>query len=163
MFHDDGRFFKEDGKRTGIFTLYQTNSADGGLTWSRPVPLYRNNEIHLCEPGIIRSPDGNQLAALLRENSRTKNSHVIFSNDEGKSWSSPAELPRELTGDRHTGNIWLMAGSFYLSGIQRPAVPLKEIGSHGSGPMTILFPQIPASFGSGSRIINMSGIVATLV
>ena len=114
MFHDDGRFFKEDGKRTGIFTLYQTNSADGGLTWSRPVPLYRNNEIHLCEPGIIRSPDGNQLAALLRENSRTKNSHVIFSNDEGKSWSSPAELPRELTGDRHTGK-YLADGRLFLS------------------------------------------------
>ena len=114
MFHDDGRFFTKDGKWTGVFTLYQTNSADGGLTWSRPVPLYRNNEIHLCEPGIIRSPDGNQLAALLRENSRTKNSHVIFSNDEGKSWSSPLELPRELTGDRHTGK-YLNDGRLFLS------------------------------------------------
>jgi len=92
MFHDDGRFFTKGGKWTGVFTLYQTNSTDGGLTWSHPLPIYQNNEIHLCEPGIIRSPDGHQLAALLRENSRTKNSQVIFSNDEGESWSEPVEL-----------------------------------------------------------------------
>ena len=114
MFHDDGRFFKKDGKSTGIFTLYQTNSTDGGITWSHPFPIYQNNEIHLCEPGIIRSPDGQQLAALLRENSRTKNSHVIFSNDEGGSWSTPVELPRELTGDRHTGK-YLKDGRLFLS------------------------------------------------
>jgi len=114
MFHDDGRFFTKDGKWTGIFTLYQTNSTDGGLTWSHPFPIYQNNEIHLCEPGIIRSPDGHQLAALLRENSRTKNSHVIFSNDEGVSWSAPMELPRELTGDRHTGK-YLKDGRLFLS------------------------------------------------
>ena len=114
MFHDDGRFFAKDGKRTGIFTLYQTTSTDGGLTWSHPNPIYQNNEIHLCEPGIIRSPDGQQLAALLRENSRTKNSHVIFSNDEGVSWSTPMELPRELTGDRHTGK-YLKDGRLFLS------------------------------------------------
>jgi hypothetical protein len=114
MFHDDGRFFTKDGKWTGIFTLYQTNSTDGGLTWSHPLPIYQNKEIHLCEPGIIRSPDGHQLAALLRENSRTKNSHVIFSNDEGVSWSAPMELPRELTGDRHTGK-YLKDGRLFLS------------------------------------------------
>ena len=59
--------------------------------------------MHLCEPGCIRSPDGKQLAVLLRENSRMKNSHVIFSDDEGETWSAPRELPGSLTGDRHTG------------------------------------------------------------
>ena len=114
MFHDDGRFFTKDGKWTGVFTLYQTNSTNGGITWSHPGSIYQNNEIHHSEPGIIRSPDGNQLAALLRENSRTKNSHVIFSNDEGKSWGRPLELPRELTGDRHTGK-YLNDGRLFLS------------------------------------------------
>lgn len=28
--------------------------------------------------------------------------HIIFSNDEGKTWSEPREVPRALTGDRHT-------------------------------------------------------------
>ena len=36
MFHDDGRFFTKDGKRTNTFTLYKTFSRDGGLTWSLP-------------------------------------------------------------------------------------------------------------------------------
>jgi hypothetical protein len=58
---------------------------------------------HLCEPGLIRSPDGKQMAVLLRENSRTMNSFVIFSEDEGETWSNPRELPGALTGDRHTG------------------------------------------------------------
>jgi len=114
MFHDDGRFFTKNGKWTGVFTLYQTNSTDGGLTWSHPLPIYQNNEIHLCEPGLIRSPDGNQMAILLRENSRTKNSHVMVSNDEGLSWSEPVELPRELTGDRHTGK-YLQDGRLFIS------------------------------------------------
>lgn len=105
MFHDDGRFFtaQPQQKNPVEFTLYQTRSTDGGLTWSVPQPVWRGTEIHLCEPGAIRSPDGKQLAVLLRENSRRKNSHVIFSSDEGRTWSEPRELPGALTGDRHTG------------------------------------------------------------
>ena len=83
--------------------LYQTFSKDGGLTWSYPEEIWKHSDIHLCEPGAIRSPDGKQLAVLLRENRRNKNSFVIFSNDEGKTWSEPRELPLSLTGDRHTG------------------------------------------------------------
>ncbi|MCU0880188.1 MAG: glycoside hydrolase [Pirellulaceae bacterium] len=30
-----------------------------------------------------------------------KNSYVIFSRDEGKTWTEPRELPGALTGDRH--------------------------------------------------------------
>ena len=114
MFHDDGRFFTQNGKRTGIFTLYKTNSTDGGLTWSHPISIYSNSKIHLCEPGIIRSPDGNQLAMLLRENSRTQNSQIMFSIDEGETWSSPKELPLELTGDRHTAK-YTKDGKLFVS------------------------------------------------
>jgi hypothetical protein len=105
MLHDDGRFFaKEAHQETPVaFTLYKTFSEDGGLTWSFPEPVYRASEVHLCEPGIIRSPDGRTLAALLRENSRKRNSFVMLSKDEGKTWSEPRELPGALTGDRHTG------------------------------------------------------------
>ena len=103
MFHDDGRFFANAGKSSGTMTLYQTRSTDGGLTWSFPEAVYASSEVHLCEPGCIRSPDGKTLAVLLRENRRVKNSHVIFSSDEGKTWSEPREVPLDLTGDRHTG------------------------------------------------------------
>ncbi|MFC1725457.1 GDSL-type esterase/lipase family protein [candidate division KSB1 bacterium] len=103
MFHDDGRFFTKDGRRVPVMTLYKTFSYDGGLTWSYPEEIYKDDRVHLCEPGVIRSPDGKQLAALLRENRRVRNSHVIFSNDEGKTWTAPRELPGSLNGDRHTG------------------------------------------------------------
>ena len=105
MFHDDGRFFNKNPHQENppIFTLYTTFSNDGGLTWSFPQAVYRSSKVQLCEPGIVRSPDGWTLAALLRENSRTRNSFVMFSPDEGKSWSEPRQLPGALTGDRHTG------------------------------------------------------------
>lgn len=105
MFHDDGRFFGETAAKDKVrtFDLYKTFSSDGGLTWSFPESVFRSSAIHLCEPGCIRSPDGKTLAVLLRENARRKNSHIIFSHDEGKSWSQPRELPLSLTGDRHTG------------------------------------------------------------
>ncbi|MCU0243399.1 MAG: glycoside hydrolase [Acidobacteria bacterium] len=105
MFHNDGRFFAEEPRQENpvVFTLYKTLSEDGGLTWSFPEAVSRSSEVHLCEPGIIRSPDGKTLAALLRENSRKLNSHVIFSADEGRTWTPPRELPGALTGDRHTG------------------------------------------------------------
>jgi hypothetical protein len=105
MFHDDGRFFDKKPVKNKLrtFTLYQTKSTDGGLTWSQPKAVYKSSDVHLCEPGCIRSPDGKTLAVLLRENARRKNSHIIFSRDEGKTWSTPRELPLTLTGDRHTG------------------------------------------------------------
>ena len=104
VFHDDGRFFKEAGKldRPVVFSLYRTVTRDGGLTWSYPEALQSDSGVHLCEPGLVRSPDGRQIAMLLRENSRQRNSHIMFSNDEGKTWSKPRELPVTLTGDRHT-------------------------------------------------------------
>jgi hypothetical protein len=103
MFHDDGRFFTKDGTETQTFKLFKTFSTDGGLTWSFPEVVYQSSEVHLCEPGCLRSPDGSTMAVLLRENARRKNSHVIFSEDEGKTWSQPREVPLALTGDRHTG------------------------------------------------------------
>jgi hypothetical protein len=103
MFHDDGRFINGSGERSDTMTLYKIFSTDGGLHWSGPEEIIKSSAIHLCEPGVIRSPDGKQIAALLRENRRERNSHVIFSDDEGKTWSRPVELPLSLTGDRHTG------------------------------------------------------------
>ena len=82
--------------------VFKTLSRDGGLTWSEPEIVTEHPDVHLCEPGAVRSPDGSTLAVLLRENSRTRNSFIIFSTDEGQSWTEPRELPAALTGDRHT-------------------------------------------------------------
>ena len=116
MFHDDGRFFKgvNTSAKNPIFTLYKTFSKDGGLTWSYPETILARNDVHLCEPGIIRSPNGQQLCVLLRENSRRRNSYVIFSNNEGGSWTAPRELPASLTGDRHTAR-YAADGRLFIS------------------------------------------------
>ncbi|MFH1919477.1 MAG: sialidase family protein [Planctomycetota bacterium] len=103
LFHDDGRFLRTGGKRTDKMFVYKTLSTDGGLTWSEPEVIAHRPDVHLCEPGAIRSPDGKQIALLMRENSRRRNSFVVFTDDEGKTWSEPAELPGALTGDRHQG------------------------------------------------------------
>lgn len=104
FFHDDGRYFtkRKRGRIPPVFTLYKTISTDGGLTWSQPETLWSGSEMHLCEPGAVRSPDGTEIALLLRENSRRTNSQIIFSQDEGKTWSNPQPLPAVLCGDRHT-------------------------------------------------------------
>ena len=102
LFHDDGRFLRGEGKKAK-FRVYKTISHDGGRTWGQPEVIAEHPDAHLCEPGLIRSPDGKQIAVLLRENRRKHNSFVIFSDDEGKTWTEPRELPGSLTGDRHVG------------------------------------------------------------
>lgn len=118
FFHDDGRFIRggseeryrvksphsnhtSSAAKPWRFWVYTSLSKDGGQTWSVPVPIASLPDASLCEPGVLRSPDGKQIAVLLRENSRKYNSFVIFSNDEGLSWTEPRELPASLTGDRH--------------------------------------------------------------
>ena len=116
MFHDDGRFIHKGSKQEKpvVFTLYQTRTRDGGLTWSEPEAIFARSDVHLCEPGVIRSPDGETLAVLLRENSRRKNSHVIFSTDEGTTWTPPRQTSASLTGDRHTA-VYAPDGRLFIS------------------------------------------------
>lgn len=101
FFHDDGRFLKGAGE-TSTFQVFATRSMDGGLSWTDPWIATEHREADLCEPGLVVAPDGSRLALLLRENSRTQESFIVFSNDDGETWSDPRELPSALTGDRHT-------------------------------------------------------------
>ncbi len=114
LFHDDGRFFVAGGKATGVMTLFKTFSEDGGLKWSAPEKIYASSERHLCEPGAVRSPDGKTIAVLLRENRRVERSHIIFSRDEGKTWSEPRQMPATLCGDRHTAK-YMRDGRLFIS------------------------------------------------
>ena len=68
----------------------------------------------LCEPWAVRSPDGREIAVFLRDNSRSYNSFVIRSCDEGKTWSEATEICDGLTGDRHTA-VYLPDGRLFIS------------------------------------------------
>ena len=82
-------------------TIWQAVSEDGGLTWGGEREIAEVEGADPCEPAVIRSPDGKQLAAIMRENSRRYNSLLMVSDDEGETWSQPVEVPASLTGDRH--------------------------------------------------------------
>jgi len=73
FFHDDGRYIRGAPAKAWRFWVYTTLSKDGGLTWSAPTPIAMLPDANLCEPGALRSPDGKQIAVLLRENSRKYN------------------------------------------------------------------------------------------
>ncbi len=90
-------------------------SYDGKLIahWTKPEKLFDNHredelKYNICEVEIIRTPSedgsaltGNTLILLARANKHETGSLILFSNDEGETWSKPRELPAELTGDRH--------------------------------------------------------------
>jgi lysophospholipase L1-like esterase len=116
FFHDDGRFFRADTDRENpsVMQVYSTRSKDGGLTWEEPVTVVTHPTAHLCEPGVVRSPDGKQLAMLLRENRRRYNGFITFSDDEGVTWSRPRQMPAALTGDRHTA-VYAPDGRLFIS------------------------------------------------
>lgn len=83
-----------------MFRLFQVESTNGGLTWGQPRELFASADVHLCEPRSVRSPDGTEIALLFRENRRSKRSHLMFSRDEGRTWTRPHALPASLCGDR---------------------------------------------------------------
>ncbi|MDO5552674.1 MAG: sialidase family protein [Planctomycetia bacterium] len=103
-FYND-RERKTDGSNEWFWSttrlLYSIVTRDGGVTWEEPKLILKRSDINAGEPCAVRSPDGKQIAVLLRENTRRYNSQIIFSNDEGETWTDPVPLPNSLTGDRH--------------------------------------------------------------
>jgi hypothetical protein len=93
------RSSEEKDNRSNIIT--QSESTDGGLTWSPWRILLDQGELKPCEPQIVRSPDGKQLLCLLRQNVRSVGSQFMTSDDEGRTWSEAKPLPPGLHGDRH--------------------------------------------------------------
>ena len=104
----DGRYLGlyhkgPDGKDRSPLEVLQTTTADGGLTWSKPHVVASVAGRDACEPYVFRSPDGGELCVLMRDNKHKGRSVLMFSRDEGQTWSAPADTPWGLTGDRHMG------------------------------------------------------------
>ena len=123
----DGRFM--GGWNRGKATWLSV-SEDGGLTWGQERLLAAETPelpgAWPCEPAFVRSPDGKQITCLLRENSRRFHSLTTTSNDEGETWSPLAELPRELTGDRHQPRYSLDGRLVVPFRDTAPASPTKD-------------------------------------
>jgi len=104
----DGRYLGlyhkgPDGKDRAPLEVLQTATADGGLTWSSPRMIAKVEGKNPCEPFAFRSPDGKELCCLMRENTHKGCSLMMFSRDEGQTWSAPVDTSWGLTGDRHMG------------------------------------------------------------
>ncbi len=104
----DGRYLGlyhkgPDGKDRSPLEVLQTTTADGGLTWSQPHVVASVAGRDACEPFAFRSPDGGELCVLMRDNTHKGRSLLMFSRDDGQTWSVPADTPWGLTGDRHMG------------------------------------------------------------
>ena len=101
----DGRhiaIYVDHGTRShGDHVIMQSITADGGLTWGKQRLIAQHEDALPDEPGVIRSPDGKQIAAVMREQSRAYNAMVITSDDEGQTWSECREAAAGVTGDRH--------------------------------------------------------------
>jgi len=121
LFHRGGGIGEE-----GTLQVLQSITRDGGFTWSAPAVVCDGNKLdgkHPCEPYAFRSPDGGELCCLMRENRRSGTSIVMFSRDEGKTWSQAVDAPWGLTGDRHHG-IRLPDGRLVI--VFRNASPLSR-------------------------------------
>lgn len=92
----------------------QSETKDGGFTWSEPKVVCRLEGKNPCEPFMFRSPKGDELCCIMRENTHKGNSLMMFSRDEGKTWTRPEDTPWGLTGDRHQG-VHLPDGRLFIA------------------------------------------------
>ena len=94
-----------NGEAGGVRSLQvmQTETADAGLTWSQPRMVCAVAGKLPCEPFAFWPPDNREICCLMRENTHTGNSLMMFSTDHGQTWSEPTDTPWGLTGDRHWG------------------------------------------------------------
>lgn len=104
----DGRYLGlyhkgPEGADKAPLGVFQTITADGGFTWSDPRLVAEVKDKNPCEPFVFRSPDGKELCCLMRENTHKGRSLMMFSRDEGATWSTPVDTPWGLSGDRHIG------------------------------------------------------------
>ncbi len=77
-------------------------------------PLTDIKDRSLNEGWLIHSPNKKEIACLLREESHLYSSYVVFSTDEGMTWSKPQTLPPGLTGDQHEA-IYLPDGRMFIT------------------------------------------------
>ncbi len=126
------------------FTNYKTIltfDEAGSMHWSIPVPYFvqhwvRQYATQMCEVEIIRSDGGrgDELCLITRSNTKKSNSLISFSQDEGKTWSTPREVPAALNGERHKAE-WTKDGRLFITfrSIERDPAKNSLYGDPASG------------------------------
>lgn len=102
------------------YKTYLTFDENGEEQWSEPeayLSEYRNIEstYQMCEIGMFRSPDGSRIIGLARSQSHNNPATMIYSDDEGKTWSKPMDLPGSLAGERHKAAYDPISGRLVIS------------------------------------------------
>ena len=112
-----GQIFKSRAKAkdrpTDDQAVWMSVSQDGGIAGPSRIVAEADRR-NLCEPCCLRSPDGNTLVLLMRENRHRGRSMMCFSRDEGQTWTTPLDTPWALTGDRHEG-VLLPDGRYVIA------------------------------------------------
>lgn len=103
-----------------VYKTILTFNSDGAMQWSEPTPIFTayraiESRVALCEPEVIRSPNGKQLCMLMRANTKLSNSYISLSNDEGITWSMPVEVADEVSGERHKAIYDNVSGKLVIS------------------------------------------------
>ena len=137
-YHANARGKDEHGEFHTI-EQYVTFTEDGGLTWTSPRVIFPGTrDMHLCEGGFVRSPDGKTIALLLRENSRHHNSQIMFPEMKAKHGLPPKNCrqPCAETATRFfpclTEDCWFNSGMFPRPGRKgRPPARRKGTGWDG--------------------------------
>ncbi len=131
VYHDDS-----NGKFVNYKT-YLTFEQQGDKwveKWSEPTELLPNyHEIEtqkgMCEIGMFRSPDGNRIVALARNQNHNGHSTMTYSDDEGETWSQPVDLPGILAGERHKAVYDPVSGRLLIT-FRRINYDLNKNGVH---------------------------------
>lgn len=102
------------------YKTYLTFDENGNEVWSEPetyLSEYRNIEsrYQMCEIGMFRSPDGKRIVGLARSQSHNNPATLIYSDDEGKTWSKPMDLPGSLAGERHKAKYDPISGRLVIT------------------------------------------------
>ncbi len=111
-----------------IFTLYQSVSHDGGVSWSEPAPLKVRGDspdpMRLGAPGhLCRAHDG-RLILSAGDRIHPLGLNIYVSGDEGESWEAyrlPCDLPNTVDFG-YPATVSMADGSYYTVWYQHPTI-----------------------------------------
>lgn len=137
-YHANARGKDEHGEFHTI-EQYVTFTEDGGLTWTSPRVIFPGTrDMHLCEGGFVRSPDGKQLRCCYGKTAGTITPRSCFPEMKAKHGLPPKNCrqPCAETATRFfpclTEDCWFNSGMFPRPGRKgRPPARRKGTGWDG--------------------------------